>query len=683
MKRILHFSIFLLIFLLLEQIAGAQAIIADHNTVDLTAIPDEALSPASTLRVHLRRASVGGNIDDGLNAIQIINAKYDRSHWVFYDRGNPGWEAKISDFVSFTIANESNYAVFSMKFCFIDPDADFHCYRDSLLYLENRYPNKIIVWWTIPIETSGNTNRQLFNDSVRAYAMTHGKVLFDMADIESHNAAGTKLVDGSNRELMWSEWTSDGGHLNTIGSQRVASAWWWLMARVAGWDGTINTVPADRIAPAAPQNLVVTNSSSQTITIKWWKNTEVDFLRYRIYQGTSPNPTIKVDSMMGGIADTAKIFIGLVDGTRYYFRVTAVDNVGNESGYSNEVNEVPADRIAPAAPQNLVVTDSSSHTITIKWRMNTEEDFMLYRIYQGASPNPNTMVNMMMGDIADTAKTFTGLVDGTRYYFRVTAVDNVGNESGYSNEVNAVPQTNITFMDGSWYTAPNAASNTNNNPVGRFKLTADANGATLTSVSVTFSGSFSGVTSMKLWSSADSIFGGDSRLDSVTFRSSPVTLSGSALTIDTGGTYYFVTVDLVASKGNITATIAINADITLAAGTLTGTITDVPLANNSAIITRVDNEEQLALRVFALSQNYPNPFNPTTTIEFSLAEKSKVLLKVYNVLGQEVATLLDGEMQAGILHRVPFNASRLSSGIYFYRLETKDNVQLKKLVLMK
>jgi hypothetical protein len=88
-------------------------------------------------------------------------------------------------------------------------------------------------------------------------------------------------------------------------------------------------------------------------------------------------------------------------------------------------------------------------------------------------------------------------------------------------------------------------------------------------------------------------------------------------------------------------------------------------------------------RIFNISQNYPNPFNPTTTIEFTLIKDSKILLKVYNVLGQEVATLIDGEMQAGILHRVPFDASHLSSGIYFYRLEAKDNVQMKKLVLMK
>jgi hypothetical protein len=212
-------------------------VIAGHNATNLSTIPDGAVVSAVNLRMHLRHASVGQNIDGGLDAIQNDSAKYDRSNWIFNSRGNPGWEAKISDFVSFTIDNESSYDVFSMKFCYIDPDAEFFRYRDSLLYLESRYPNKVIIWWTIPIQTSGNTNRQTFNDSVRIYAAAHGKFLFDIADIESHNAAGEKRLDGSNRELMWAEWTSDGGHLNSDGARRVATAMWWLMARIAGWDG--------------------------------------------------------------------------------------------------------------------------------------------------------------------------------------------------------------------------------------------------------------------------------------------------------------------------------------------------------------------------------------------------------------------------------------------------------------
>ena len=85
---------------------------------------------------------------------------------------------------------------------------------------------------------------------------------------------------------------------------------------------------------------------------------------------------------------------------------------------------------------------------------------------------------------------------------------------------------------------------------------------------------------------------------------------------------------------------------------------------------------------FQLFQNYPNPFNPTTTIEFSLPERSFVKLTVYNALGQEVAVLVDEEKSPG-KYAVTFDASKLSSGIYFYRLETPKFIETKKMILVK
>jgi hypothetical protein len=94
-------------------------------------------------------------------------------------------------------------------------------------------------------------------------------------------------------------------------------------------------------APAIPQNITAIAGNAQ-VTLRWNKNTESDFAQYRIYRSISPNPTIKVDSTTGGITDTTKIITGLTNGTTYYFRVTAVDSSGLESGYSNEVNATPA-----------------------------------------------------------------------------------------------------------------------------------------------------------------------------------------------------------------------------------------------------------------------------------------------------------------------------------------------------
>jgi len=85
---------------------------------------------------------------------------------------------------------------------------------------------------------------------------------------------------------------------------------------------------------------------------------------------------------------------------------------------------------------------------------------------------------------------------------------------------------------------------------------------------------------------------------------------------------------------------------------------------------------------FALWQNYPNPFNPSTTIRFSLPQRSHVTLKVFDVLGREVATLVDRELSAGE-HAVVFDAKALSSGVYFYRLQAGNFVEQKKMVVVK
>jgi hypothetical protein len=97
----------------------------------------------------------------------------------------------------------------------------------------------------------------------------------------------------------------------------------------------------------------------------------------------------------------------------------------------------------------------------------------------------------------------------------------------------------------------------------------------------------------------------------------------------------------------------------------------------------VEGTKRQVPREFKLSQNFPNPFNPTTTIEFTLAENSNVNLKIFNLLGQEVATLVHGERKSGQLYREVFDASRLTTGMYFYRLQAAKNSLVKKLMLVK
>jgi hypothetical protein len=86
---------------------------------------------------------------------------------------------------------------------------------------------------------------------------------------------------------------------------------------------------------------------------------------------------------------------------------------------------------------------------------------------------------------------------------------------------------------------------------------------------------------------------------------------------------------------------------------------------------------------FTLYQNYPNPFNPTTNIHFDIAQNANVTLKVFNVLGEEVATVLNNQTLTAGAHSYAFDGANLSSGVYLYRLEANGVSQARKMMLMK
>lgn len=96
-----------------------------------------------------------------------------------------------------------------------------------------------------------------------------------------------------------------------------------------------------------------------------------------------------------------------------------------------------------------------------------------------------------------------------------------------------------------------------------------------------------------------------------------------------------------------------------------------------------DEKDQEIVSSYKLMQNYPNPFNPSTTIKFAVPEVSKVSLKIYNTLGQLVATLVNNEIVNAGIHSVQWSASNLASGIYFYELRTDNIVKAKKMLLLK
>lgn len=230
---------------------SASALIVNHLApAAFPDIPDSARLAAAGMPILVRHASVGENISDGLDCLagaypttpgceSYTPGTYDRSHWDYQNRGNPGWLAKIQDLVDQTALQQDDFDAFTMKFCYIDAlgsdSPDWETYRDAMLQLEADYPGKTFIWWTVPLTSDGNPGADEFNALVRSYAREHGKVLFDIAAIESHDPAGNPLTSAAGDEILYAGYTDDGGHLNWTGRIRVAKAFWVLAARLNGW----------------------------------------------------------------------------------------------------------------------------------------------------------------------------------------------------------------------------------------------------------------------------------------------------------------------------------------------------------------------------------------------------------------------------------------------------------------
>jgi hypothetical protein len=164
--------------------------------------------------------------------------------------------------------------------------------------------------------------------------------------------------------------------------------------------------------------------------------------------------------------------------------------------------------------------------------------------------------------------------------------------------------------------------------------------------------------------------------------------SGKETTVDlvVSATKYPVTISSGTLLSNVVATLDVDGRATkLSRGT------SVTVSKASSVISlKIDaSGTGLVPTQFALEQNYPNPFNPTTSIRYALPVDSKVTLRIYNILGQEVATLENGIESSGY-RSIQWNATNYASGVYFYRLEasgvadaSKSFVQVKKLVLVK
>jgi fibronectin type 3 domain-containing protein len=206
-------------------------------------------------------------------------------------------------------------------------------------------------------------------------------------------------------------------------------------------------VPVDRIAPSPPSWIAVDSIKVGNALIIYWEalggNLGGDVVGYYLYRATEENGLYNRLTMNPIPADTTEFHDnGLVDGQTYYYRVTAVDNVPNESPASEIGIGIPMDEVAPNAPTGLTATAlPEGNTIDLTWNPNTESDLEGYSIHKGDKPfELNWIADVDSGTVSFTD---SGVTDGTMYYYQILAFDEVPNLSDFSSQTNAMAMDTI------------------------------------------------------------------------------------------------------------------------------------------------------------------------------------------------------------------------------------------------
>ena len=188
--------------------------------------------------------------------------------------------------------------------------------------------------------------------------------------------------------------------------------------------------------PAAPTNLTAAAGNTQ-VALSW--SAAAGATSYNIYRSTTSGTEVKIATNPATITTTSYIDTGLTNGTTYYYKVTAVNSAG-ESGLSGEVSAKPVLTV-PAAPTNLTAAAGNTQ-VALSWSAATGATS--YNIYRSTTSGTEVKIATNPVTITTASYTDTGLTNGTRYYYKVTAVNSAG-ESGLSSEVSATP-TAVTYV---------------------------------------------------------------------------------------------------------------------------------------------------------------------------------------------------------------------------------------------
>jgi hypothetical protein len=384
------------------------------------------------------------------------------------------------------------------------------------------------------------------------------------------------------------------------------------------------------------------------------------------------------------------------------FRTAAHATTG-EDFFSTPVSGYSLDNIYPAPPQSVNTIIQSDH-IQIQWAEVTDIDVSSYSIYRSTRSDFNPLQTSHVGNSTMPEFNDTEVIIGTQYFYAVTTVDASGNESrnavttagitltemgtssisiGEGWNMVSVPRMVPDFSTSAVY--PTAVSNA-------FEYSHGYNNVNTFSLGEGYWMKFHSVQALNLqgytipiatiavsagWNMLGSI-SASVPVENITSEPPGIVTSQffgyssgyfTSLTIEPGKAYWV--------KVNQSGTFTLSSEATVSAN---NAIRIVP-TNELPPSPPQGMEHELPTN-FALEQNYPNPFNPVTTLRYQLPVSNYVTLKIYNILGQEIRTLVDGVQDAGF-KTVEFEASSLPSGLYFYKLQAGTFNKMKKMILMR
>jgi len=561
-----------------------------------------------------------------------------------------------------------------------------------------------------------------------------------------------------------------------------------LSAPVTAFSEFAFTTTEDVSPPDVPTGLTAT-AEADTVELGWVASDSSDVGKYRIYRDTAPIDSSAGPSGLTALYSTTAGTTAYADttgqvGTRYYYRVTAVDTAQNESGFSVEATAAPKDATPPAVPSGLAAV-AGDRQVRLGWDANSEADLAGYRLYRDTASfaDPSEVDPVVDTLITGTSFTDTGLTNGQTYHYRVAAVDTASNESALSAEVQkttaelvasdtstVASEGSVPFEGASTSLAFSGVSGSGEVTVNRFagepdgtdgipeenvsedRLTIQAgSGLSFDSAAVRLAvRSLVGINdpaNVTIYKRDNVGIGTFSVLEtSVDDNGTPGSIDDDTLETTTESFSEFVLasdteplpVELASFEARTkeeavrlqwtTASETGNAgfrvqrrvvsnlasgeqqngseseDVWSTVGSVEGAGTtaqaqsyrhvdrDLPYADTltyrlkqvdaggSASYTDEITVER-SVQAVELLGTFPNPAQQRATVQYALPEKQDVTIRLYDVLGRRVRTVVD-DQQEGRQER-SLDVSRLSSGVYFLRLRSEREVRTQKVTVVR